>query len=165
MQSSHLTAMAMPSAINSFVLPSSALAAVAAWAIPENAFITSGAPPRKFLSCAVSSLVICGQSFMIYLRHQRHGFLEPGCDRPYEITQVNEPFQTLSFTPAGLGAPCAEPSGDPARERVPENVVVRTVRRATTAPCVVQPKRAASVEAPDNLRPAGGVPRLMLEPG
>jgi hypothetical protein len=73
--------------------------------------------------------------------------------------------RNAACTPAGLGAPCAEPSGDPARERVPENVVVRTVRRATTAPCVVQPKRAASVEAPDNLRPAGGVPRLMLEPG
>src|SRR6516225_379646 len=97
MQSSHLTAMAMPSAINSFVLLSSALAAVAAWAIPENAFITSGAPPRKFLSCAVSSLVICGQSFIDLSPTSEARFPEPGCDRSYEITQVNEPFQTLSL--------------------------------------------------------------------
>src|SRR6516162_705882 len=64
MQSSHLTAMAMPSAINSLVLTSSALAVDAACAMLENAFMTSGASARKFLSWAVSSLVICGQSFI-----------------------------------------------------------------------------------------------------
>jgi hypothetical protein len=42
MQSSHLNATAMPTAISSFVLLSSALAANAAWAMLENAFMTSG---------------------------------------------------------------------------------------------------------------------------
>src|SRR6516164_3499272 len=64
MQSSHRTATAMANAISSLLLASSALAAVAACAMLANAFMTSGAPPRKFLSSAVSSFVISGQSFI-----------------------------------------------------------------------------------------------------
>src|SRR5579864_8736033 len=64
MQSSQRTATAMPSAISSLVFTSSDFGAKAAWAMPANAFITSPAPPRKFFSCAESSLVCSGQLFM-----------------------------------------------------------------------------------------------------
>src|SRR6516162_2647864 len=65
MQSSHRIPTAMPSAISSLVLPSSALGADAARAMAANAFITSGASPRKFLSCAVRSFVLCGQLVIV----------------------------------------------------------------------------------------------------
>lgn len=55
---------AVVAAMSSLVFPSSALAAEAAFAMLENAFITTGAPPRRFRKCAVSSVTVCGQSFM-----------------------------------------------------------------------------------------------------
>jgi hypothetical protein len=59
----------MPSAISSFVFPSSAVAANPAFAMLENAFITSGAPPRRFRKCAVSSVTVWGQFFMSQSPH------------------------------------------------------------------------------------------------
>ena len=56
-QSSQWIATAMPRAISSLVLQSSALGASAACARPENAFMTSGAPLRKFRNCALRSLM------------------------------------------------------------------------------------------------------------
>src|SRR5262249_37940302 len=64
----------MPSAMSSFVFPSSALAAKAAFAILENAFITSGAPPRRFRKCAVSSVTVWGQSFISRSPHYPESF-------------------------------------------------------------------------------------------
>src|SRR6516164_5332486 len=62
MQSSQRIAMPMPSAISSLVLASSAFGASAVCAIPENAFMTSGAPPRRLRNCALSTFVVSGQS-------------------------------------------------------------------------------------------------------
>src|SRR5271166_890179 len=64
MQSSHRIATEIAIAISSFVLPSSAPWASALWARAENAFITSGAPPRRFLSSALSPRAKSGQSFV-----------------------------------------------------------------------------------------------------
>jgi hypothetical protein len=39
--------------------------ASAAWAIAENCFIASPAPPRRFPSSALSSLAVVGQSILV----------------------------------------------------------------------------------------------------
>jgi hypothetical protein len=61
MQGSHLTATEMASAINSFVLVSSASGPEAALAMAENSFITSGAPARNTFTSADSSVIISSQ--------------------------------------------------------------------------------------------------------
>jgi hypothetical protein len=53
-----------PNPISSLVLASSALGPVAACAIAAKGLMTSGVPPRKFLSSAVSCFVISGQSLI-----------------------------------------------------------------------------------------------------
>src|SRR5208283_1693838 len=61
MQSSQSTATPIASAIISLVLGSSAPCVSAACASEEKAFITSGAPPRRFLSSELKLLVHSGQ--------------------------------------------------------------------------------------------------------
>src|SRR5271165_729607 len=61
MQSSQRTATPIARAINSLVFGSSAPCVSAACASEEKAFITSGAPPRRFLSSALKLLVQLGQ--------------------------------------------------------------------------------------------------------
>ncbi len=58
----------MAIAISSFVLASSAPWVSALWAMAENAFITSGAPPRRFLSSALQPFVSSGQFFVSMIK-------------------------------------------------------------------------------------------------